>query len=189
MSSKKWPQIAGIFGILSPVVTISLVLLAIALSPWFSWSANALSDLGVGEAALIFNSGLAIGAVSTMLFSSGIFLSSKKRAVRRHGSIVLFAAAVSLLGVGIFTEAAGGAHFYFSVAFFFLLCFSLFILGAGHILAGSRMFGAFTISAGAMAAIPWAFSWTALAVPETISALAAGVWSILQGTRLYMGKV
>jgi hypothetical membrane protein len=181
-------RFAGICGIAAPAVTLSLIFLAIALSPWFRWSANALSDLGVGEAALVFNSGLMIGGILTAVLAAGLFASEKLN-LRRAGALLLFISAVALFGIGTFSEAAGRIHFYFSVAFFVALPISLFVLGAGAIVGKSKTFGVFTFLIGVLAASPWVFSWTAVAVPETISATVASVWSVVQGVRLYIGKI
>ena len=105
----------------------------------------------------------------------------------RAGSVLFFAAAVALFGIGLFSEAAGPIHGYFSVAFFVLLPLALFVLGAGSIMAGFRWFGSLTILAGVLAGIPWAFSWDGVAIPEAISALVVSVWVVAEGARLYPG--
>jgi len=183
-----WSRMAGLCGILAPVVNLSAVFLAILLSPWFSWSANALSDLGVAEAALLFNTGLMLGGILTVVLAAGLFSKFKGQTTRRAGALLLFLAAVELFGVGVFSEAAGIIHFYFSVAFFMLLPIALLVIGAGAIAAKSRKFGAFTIILGILAGLPWAFSWSAEAVPEMLSALAVSAWCIAQGAILYFGK-
>lgn len=188
MLERKGLTLAGLCGVAAPLVALSCVFIAISLSPWFSWSANALSDLGVGEASWVFNFGLMAGGVLTMVHAAGLFLALKGRPMRRVGAAVLFVDAVSMFGIGLFSEAAGIIHFYFSVAFFVLFPISLFLLGAGATVAGHRKFGAFTILIGILAALPWAFGWSAVAIPELLSALAAAVWSVVQGTRLYLGR-
>ena len=39
-------KISGLSGILLPVLMIVLLYLALQQSPWFSWTGNAISDLG-----------------------------------------------------------------------------------------------------------------------------------------------
>jgi len=187
LARKKWLGLAGLCGAAALVVALSLIFLAISLSPWFSWSANALSDLGVGEAAWVFNSGLMAGGILTMVFAAGLFVTLKGRALGRVGSVFLFFDAVALFGIGLFSEAAGDIHSYFSVAFFVLFPISLFLLGAGAVMAGSKKFGSFTIVDGILAALPWAFGWDGVAIPEAISALVASIWIIAEGARLYLG--
>ena len=181
-------KVAGLCGILAPIVNLSMIFLAISLSPWFRWSANALSDLGVGGAAAVFNSGLMLGGTLTVILAAGLFSKFKEQNVRRVGALLLFLAAAALFGIGVFSEAAGRIHFYFSVAFFVLLPIALFVIGVGAIAAKSGKFGAFTIILAIFAGLPWAFNWSAEAVPEMLSALAVSVWSIAQGAALYSGK-
>lgn len=187
LARKKWLRLAGLCGVAAPAVAFSLIFLAISLSPWFSWSANALSDLGVGEAAWVFNSGLMAGGILTMVFAAGLLITFRGRALGRVGAVLLFFDAVALFGIGLFSEAAGEIHSYFSVTFFVLFPISLFLLGAGAVMVGSKKFGSFTIVDGILAALPWAFSWDGVAIPEAISALVASIWIIAEGARIYLG--
>jgi hypothetical membrane protein len=70
-----WLKISGISGIIAPLIAFTLILLAIAYSPNFSWAENALSDLGVqeGVTAVLFNNGLIITGVLGILFATGLF--------------------------------------------------------------------------------------------------------------------
>ena len=66
-------NLAGICGILLPFVFFTGILIAISYSPWFKWTHNALSDLGVkGISALIFNNGLIFGGLLAFIFSIGL---------------------------------------------------------------------------------------------------------------------
>ncbi|MFQ6129640.1 MAG: DUF998 domain-containing protein [Candidatus Hadarchaeaceae archaeon] len=187
LARKKWFRLAGLCGVAAPAVALSCIFLSISLSPWFSWSANALSDLGVGEAAWVFNSGLMAGGILTMIFAAGLSVAFKGRTLGRVGAVLLFFDAIALFGVGLFSEAAGKIHSYFSVAFFVLFPLSLFLLGASAIMAGSKKFGSFTVVDGVLAALPWVFSWDGVAIPEMISALVASIWIMAEGARLYLG--
>jgi hypothetical membrane protein len=180
-------RLAGLCGIAAPIAALSLIFTAISLSPWFRWSANALSDLGVGEAALVFNSGLVIGGILATLFAAVNF-ATYHDALRRLGALVFLLGTISLIGIGVFSEAAGRIHFYFSVAFFLLVPIALWIMGAGIFRAGAKSFGVLTVIIGVVGALPWFFSWAAVAVPELLSSLSFTVWSLLQGTRFYLGR-
>jgi hypothetical membrane protein len=92
-----------------------------------------------------------------------------------------------LCAIGIFPETAGDIHFYVSVAFFVLLPMSLFLNGVAMMQESSeRKTGLFTITAGIVAATVWMLQWSAVAIPEIIAALAAFVWSIVLGIRMFM---
>lgn len=187
LAHKKWLRLAGLCGIAAPVIAFSCIFLAISMSPWFSWSANALSDLGVGEADWVFNSGLMAGGILTMVFAAGLLVAFRGRTLERVGAIFFFFDAVALFGIGLFSEAAGDIHYYFAVTFFTLFPLSLFLLGTSAVMAGSKKFGSFTIVDGILVILPWAFSWDGVAIPEAISVLVASIWIMAEGARLYLG--
>lgn len=182
-------KVAGVFGLLVSMVVFSSVLIAISQSPWFNWTTNALSDLGVGGAAAIFNSGLIAGGVLMMVFAVGLLIAFK-RAPARVGAVLLLVDAIFLSCIGVFTMAAGDVHFYVSVAFFVLFPISLWLIGAGAILAGSKVFGIVTILVGLLSGIPWAFIlyWSGWAIPEALSAIVAFVWVAVEGVMLCLGR-
>jgi hypothetical membrane protein len=181
-------KIAGICGVLAPIIVLTLILLAIYYSPWFSWTENALSDLGVqGTAAILFNSSLVVGGVLTIIFAIGLREILLNRNLGRIGTLIFILDGTMLCAIGIFPETAGDIHFYVSVAFFVLLPVSLFLNGVAMMQESSeRKTGLFTITAGIVAATVWMLQWSAVAIPEIIAALAAFVWSIVLGIRMFM---
>ena len=183
-------KIAGLCALISPIVAFVCIFVAISLSPWFSWSGNALSDLGVrGTAATVFNSGLMVSGLLTMVFAAGLFEAFRGRILGRIGAVALFLGAISLFAVGAFPESAGAIHSYVSVAFFALLPISLITIGASMVIAKSRVLGSFSILVAVLAALPWAVSWNALAVPETMSVFTIAVWDVTMGLKLYRGTL
>ncbi len=179
-------RIAGVCGVLTPIIVLTLILLAIYYSPWFSWTENALSDLGVqGTAAILFNSSLVVGGVLTIIFAIGLREILLNKTLGRIGTLIFILDAAMLCAIGIFPETAGDIHLYVSVAFFTLLPISLFLIGATMMKDPSeRKLGSFTIIAGVAAATVWMLPWKAAAIPEIIAALAVSVWSIVLGIRL-----
>ncbi len=112
----------GLGGLVIPLACIAL---SIALSPWFNFWFNALSDLGRVSTSLvapIFNFGLVIGGylISLLSFKYLIKYSMIK-------SLVLNLAAIALILVGTFNEDYGSLHFNVSVAFFLLMATYLVI--------------------------------------------------------------
>jgi hypothetical membrane protein len=180
-------RIAGVCGVLTPIIVLTLILLAIYYSPWFSWTENALSDLGVqGTAAILFNSSLVVGGVLTVIFAIGLREILLNKTSGRIGTLIFILDAAMLCAIGIFPETAGNVHLYVSVAFFVLLPMSLFLNGVAMMQRPSeRKLGLFTIIAGIVAATVWMLPWRAVAIPEIISALAVSVWSIVLGIRLF----
>jgi len=190
LSSKRAIKLraAGVCGVLTPIIVLTSILLAIYYSPWFSWTKNALSDLGVqGTAAILFNSSLVVGGILTIIFAIGLREILLNKPLGRIGTLILILDAAVLCAIGIFPETAGDIHLYVSVAFFTLLPISLFLIGATMMQEPSeRKLGLFTIIAGVAAATVWMLPWRAAAIPEIIAVLAASVWSIVLGIRLAM---
>ena len=181
-------KVAGLCGVVTPVIALTFISLAISYSSEFSWAVNDLSDLGVkGTAAIFFNSGLIIGGSLTLVFAVGLREIFPSRTLGHAGTLILILAAVSLCAIGIFPETAGAIHSYVSVAFFTLLPISLFFMGAVMIKESvERNLGLFTVLAGIVMVVVWALPWEGgVAIPEMFASLAASAWSIVFGIRLF----
>ncbi len=102
------------------------------------------------------------------------------------GALVLLLDGAAMSAIGLFPETTGRLHFYVSVAFFTLLPISLFFIGAALLGDPSeRRLGFFVVLAGVFAAAVWMLPWRAVAIPELLASLAASVWSIVLGVKLY----
>jgi hypothetical membrane protein len=175
-------QIFGYFGIFTPILGFAMVLIAIRTAPWFSWTGNALSDLGVeGFTAIVFNHGLQMTAALMSLYALGVYELTKGDAVGQTGFLLILAGAVFLFFIGLFPETAGRVHFYFSVAFFVSLPLSTLTLAYYTWKQGCRRLSYLSATVGAVAALVWVPEWGAVAIPEALSALAVGVWSSVFG--------
>jgi hypothetical membrane protein len=189
--------VSALFGVISPILTLILISLAISqASSWFSWTGNALSDLGVHEkSAALFNSGLIIGGILDTIFAFGVIHFYQNQTIGRGGAFFLLLAGIFLASIGIFPETApNNIHYIVSVAFFAAFPMSLLIQSVALLSTPMyRKLGAFTLVMAIIAVIPWAI-WTPLkpyrgvAIPELISALAAATWSIGMGTTLLREK-
>jgi len=100
-------------GIAGPVITLLLIIIDVYLSPWFSWSGNALSDLGVMPYGYLFNSGLIIGGLLSTLFVLAIF---KKINFKPLYLIVI--GTISLAFVGVLNEHYSYIHLAFALVYF-----------------------------------------------------------------------
>lgn len=189
--------VAGLFGIISPILTFILISLAIShAASWFSWTGNALSDLGVHEeSAVLFNSGLTAGGILNMVFAFGVMSSYKNQMIGRCGAFFLLVTGIFLASIGIFPETSpNNIHYIASVAFFAAFPMSLLIQSAALLSTHSRRkLGAFTLIMAITAAIPWAIwmplkPYRGVAIPELVSGLAAATWSIVMGLTLLREK-
>lgn len=182
-------------GVTSPVTALSFIFLAISYSPWFSWTENALSDLGVSSAATIFNSGLILAGFLSTIFAVGFIKRVGKEPLRFAGAFLLVLGAVSFMAIGVFPESAGWIHFCVSAAFFTLELIALLLIGTAFIQKPSEKHsGLFTILAavwgiGVWMFWFWAFPQRGVAIPELLSSLAFQSWSIVFGARLLKKSV
>jgi len=179
-------KIAGLCGVIAPIISLLFIAVAIAYTPEFNWFTWALSDLGVHQAALIFNFGLIIGGILATIFAIGLMQTLRKQVLGLLGTFTLILSTISLCAIGVFPESAGRIHLYVSISFFALLAISILIIGATLIWKASQrylgLFSILTVIVAAMAA--WAVPHEGVAIPEMIAALAASVWSIVFGIKL-----
>jgi hypothetical membrane protein len=171
----------ALLGIVAPLVAIFFIAASIVLSPWFSWGSNALSDLGHSfkrEVAPLFNFGLLLCGFLIILYS---FTSFRKHA--KYTSYVLVIVGLTLQLVATFDEVYGALHFLVSVLFFAALGFASLsyavekrsVLAFAALAVGSVswiLYGLGIYSAG-------------IAVPETVSSMAAVTWVVVSALRIY----
>jgi len=161
-------------GILGLLVLYVCIFTSIALSPWFSWSKYALSDLGHSAKSIvapIFNLGLVAGGFLIYQYSISILKHSKMITY-----YFLALSAFLLMLIGVFDEVYGILHFIVSVAFF------ITALSATLIYAYERK-----SKVAVVAFIIGICSWTiyglkvfeiGISVPEILSAFAVTSWII-----------
>lgn len=192
MANWSFTKLAGFFGIVSPILTLILVGLAISQASWFSWTENALSDLGVhDESAMLFNGGLILGGILTVVFAFGVTRFYGDNTVGRGGAFFLLLAGIFLASIGIFPETApNNIHYIVSVAFFSMLPLSLLMQSAAMLrTSANRILGAFTLAMAITTLVPWAVwiplkPYRGVAIPELVSAVALAFWSITMGIKL-----
>jgi hypothetical membrane protein len=178
--------------IAAPILAFTCILIAIASYPGFSWTNNALSDLGIipGITGPLFNFGLYTSGLLAFNFAVfGLFTYLGKRWVGKIGSAVFTATALALIAIGVFNESFSGIHYAVSVAFFTLAPIALFVLTCAFWLESHRRMATFSLLIGVIAALPWlllfAFNYVPnVAIPETASGLAVSVWAVVVGRKM-----
>jgi len=126
MIKQKITRLAGICGVLVPIVIFISIWLAIYGAPWFRWTNNALSELGVeGISAFFFNNGIILGGIFAFIFSLGLV----KILSNKIGAYLLAVSSLALIGAGLFPITVFELHYVSSAAFFVLLTAALFIIG------------------------------------------------------------
>jgi len=124
-----WLKFAGISGILAPLIAFTCIALAIASSPKFSWTENALSDLGAQEGltAIAFNSGLILGGILALIFAFGLFIFMQGKLTGRISAFLFILDILALTAIGVLPESVEPMHYYASIVFFVLFPSSMFL--------------------------------------------------------------
>jgi len=177
-------RVAGICGLLVPVVIFTCLGLALLSSPWFTWTDHALSDLGVQtNTAALFNYGMIAGGVLAFIFSLGLI----KVLSRKIGGYVLLFSSIALIGVGIFPETVFVLHFFTSATFFVTLTVALLLLGITMQKDPlKRPVGLLALACAgvAMASALFLFPLKGIALPEAFSCFPAFVWCFIVGAKM-----
>jgi len=100
-------QNVGLFLFAGAAQFMLLLIIAEALYPGYSTSGNAISDLGVGSTALIFNCSIVIFGVLSAVSGYYLFFIFKDKIF----SALLILAGLGAVGVGMFPETTGLPHF------------------------------------------------------------------------------
>jgi len=116
MTRESLGRLSGLLGAFAFLVLYSV---AATLDSRYVFGENYLSDLGVGEGAWAFNSGLIVAGLMLVVFSYfGLGPVLGKGVLRILGTVLLMVSAILLMGIGVFTENAGDIHRALSLAFF-----------------------------------------------------------------------
>lgn len=179
-------KIPWICGILTPIVSFTCVLLAIFSYPEFSWTENALSDLGVivGFTASLFNFGIMAGGVLAFVFALGLHGILKKTVIGRIGAVAFSLATLALIAIGVFPENMKPMHYFASVAFFALFPIAMLVISIAFALVGKLKMGLFTFLMAIFAAAVWTAQFSlrfvsGVAIPEKVSGLSVSVWVVV----------
>jgi len=181
-----WLKLSGVAGVLTPLSAFVFIGLAIASYRWFSWTRNALSDLGIvwGATAILFNFGLFLSGLLSLNFSLGLFILMREKLAGKIGVSIFVLACLSLEGISLFPENMRPFHYIFSVAFFFLMPVSLLAITVYYLKMDQARMAVFTFFVAIVAALPWVLQFTVpyvsgVAIPEAISAAAGSVWTLV----------
>lgn len=189
-------QVAPVLGVAAIVSTFAGIFGAIALSPSFAWSENALSNLGVasqaagtGTTVLFFNGGLLLGGVLGIGFAASL-VAVERHPVVRLGAGIFGMAMASMAGVGVFPQD-GPYHFEVAFGLYMLFTVAAVVFGVGRVLDSDGREGALSAGLGLANLAVWVV-WTqqggieqpGLAIPEILGAVCIGAWALLQARTL-----
>ncbi len=186
----KFIWLSGLCGIVGSVLTLAMVFVATIISPWFRWDTNALSEMGVGEVSLIFNSAMIIGGFFNFLFALGIREKLGVEGLRKHGVALIMLGSVSLALVGIFTVSYPILHGIVALGTFILPPIGFILIGFSSKQSTMKKFSIITGIAALMTILILPFILLILpfnvgfAVPEIIEGLIVAAWIITMGIKL-----
>lgn len=190
---KTFLKIGAASGILTPLLAFTCILIAIASYPEFSWTNNALSDLGIvpGVTGPIFNFGLYSSGLSFLGFTVfGLLKYLGNSWLDKIGASTFVATGIALMGIGFFPENIVPYHYLFSVAFFALLSISLFLITGSFTFKGLTKMALFTLLTAIATAIPWIMFFilnfvSGVAIPEFVAAVSSSVWVVLLSYEMF----
>lgn len=186
----KMLRLAGVCGILGSILPLVMVLSATFLSSWFSWNTNALSEMGVGEQAALFNSAVLIGGALNFLFALGLHHHLNEGKLTLSGVVLIMISSVALALVGIFTVDYLFLHGMAAFGYFMLAPAGFLLIGFG---TKERTIRKLSFACGiaalfAILVLPVLILALSLgigfAVPELIESLAISVWTLPMSARL-----
>jgi hypothetical membrane protein len=195
------PDVAAVAGMVGPFYAFMSIMIAIIVSPWFTWTGNALSDLGnlsryptSPVSSLVFNSGLILAGIITIFSVLGLIMNVKKHIGALVSAVVLLVGTIALICIGLFPENFPPWHFTFSVILFASIALAMLLFGGVFVYyKQTRRLGYFSFATGLTAMSPWIpylfFNWSiGAAIPEIISSITVYVWVLVMCTKLASGK-
>jgi hypothetical membrane protein len=175
---KRASRIVPWTAVVATVVAFGAILTATTVAPWFSWTGNALSDLGHGEraTATLFNGGLIVAGLVGAVFPLWLAFDIDG-VLHRLGAITVAVTLVDLALIGVF-PTPHDLHGAVSVVFFVGVTLGLVVWGVGDIVADRRLRGGAIATAGFLHGVFWVIWFSSVvpyegvAIPEFVGAVA-----------------
>ncbi len=182
-------RIAGVCGITSQLVVLVVLLVAISSSPSFSWTEDYISVFGVeGSTATLFNSGLILAGVFSLIFAIGLGKSLLSGRLGQLGMASLVLGSMATSAMGIFPQTIDLPHDLASILFFVFTTGALLLIGVAAITASQMRRGLLSITAGVLIItfrlVPW--PWSGGAIPQLLFFLPWSLWMIAFGLVLLL---
>jgi len=156
------------------------ILAASVLAPWFSWTGNALSDLGARGVATapLFNGTLIIAGFLGIPFAGWLVRVQRDR-IRRAAAVVFGLSMPTLALIGVFALPSP-LHGPVALAYFLLFTLAILVDGLGALRTGEARDGWLSIGLGTAHVAGW-IVWgvsghEGIALPEAVGTVAVGIW-------------
>ncbi len=182
-------RISGVCGITSPLVALTVLLVAISGCPSFSWRENNISLLGVeGSATTLFNWGLILTGLLSLVFAIGLVKSILPSRLGKLGIGSLLLGSMAISAMGVFPRTLDLPHDLAASAFLIFVTAAFLLIGVATIIASQRVWGLLSLVAGVLIItfrlVPW--PWSGGAISQLLFCLPWSLWTIIFGVRLLM---
>lgn len=182
-------RISGICGIVSPLVGLAVILVVISNSPWFSWTENDISILGVeGSATLLFNCGLIFTGLLSLIFTIGLNRSFLSNRIGKLGVISLLTGSVGISATGLLPRSIDIPHDIVSIGAFVCAALALLLIGFTAIRNRRMMLGVPCLIGGVLTVVfllaPW--PWNGGAIEQILACIPWALWTLVFGVRLLL---
>jgi hypothetical membrane protein len=193
--SPKLIRLSGLSGIISSTLPLIMIFVSTDLEKSFSWTKNALSDIGVSQLSWLFNSALIVGGLLNLLFAFGLRNYLSQTRWLKIGVSLIIVSSISLVLVGVFTENYSYIHPLVALGYLLLTPLGLICIDWGE---KSHQIGKVSIGLGITAlffilGLP-IITYVAnlevgFAVPEFMESLALSVWTFWVSLKLICFKM
>jgi hypothetical membrane protein len=190
MLSSKFVKFSGGCGILVLIVFLTSLFFSIQQAPWFSWTDNAISELGKQDAVpFIFNNGLIIAGILLLFFSIGLSKELKDRFV---SPLFFCLSSIFLITLG-FIPLPSIEHVYLSGMFFGAFGYAFFAFGISYykdsipFIRKMSIFAFFNLIIVLISPI-FLLLFKGEAIPEMIIIMPGFIWCVLFGSKMVISK-
>ncbi|KXA97652.1 hypothetical protein AKJ38_00670 [candidate division MSBL1 archaeon SCGC-AAA259I14] len=183
-------NLLSLMGIITPIAGFFTIFISIYLHDWFSWSGNALSDLGAlgVQYANVYNYGLIFTSILGLIFVISLF-SFLRHIVSRFGVLIFAVGLIFLIAVAVFPSGTS-PHVMVSLSFFGFCALGILLVGVGESLEKSRLgyLSLALVTVGTPLAYLSAVRFTGAAIPEMVGVICFSVFSISYALKIYGSK-
>jgi len=185
-------RITGVCGIISQLVGITALVVVIFNAPWFSWTKDHMSTLGVeGSAKTLFNGGLILTGIFSLIFAIGLGRCLLSGRLGQLAMVSLILGSIAVFDMGVFPRTFDFMHGASTTAFFVFITLALLLIGVAAITASQMTWGLLSITAGVLVAVPQLVlgPLSGGAIVQVLSYLPWSLWTIAFGIMLLVSPI
>ncbi len=137
LKEKLSPKVAGIFGILGPIIAFAFIAVAINFNTswwnWYDWALSHLGNISISQSPHIFNIGLILGGFMEIPFALGLpYLFEEENKIAELGIGLLIIGVISISIQGFFPSGTL-VHDKMGGVLYIALALGMILLGIGSL--------------------------------------------------------